>query len=612
MQRSFELNFPLQPNTVALLAAVCVAMSALILWYLLVRERADSRRLREHLSSFARTGLWPSRVVFRSSGANSLWQAMRLLGNVRDSSSESHDAFDQALLLGRQLAEASDLESSVASTLTRVLLEQMQPEGKAAAVMLRDRESAELRITHVQGLPLSRIETSLLMCFDSMESYDQEWGYRSASDGYSFDFKTFGLGLSLFVPLRERGELCGGVWIGFQTSASGLTADRMSFIRAMADHAAASFSAAKRAESRSEESEKERDFLLGLSHDIRSPGNRALYAVRDLLETETDSLTKIHRERLSVVEHSIREQLELLGDMVKLSSLRNGILDANPSAVSVYPFLASALASHSAIADSKGLVLRTVCNPNVFAMVDPKQFRRILSNLLSNAIKYTEHGEIELSCEVQDSVVKISICDTGRGVPSALRSSLFDPFSREEKDGSGMGIGLALTKSLAELNKGTLEYAPRQDGGSRFTLSLPYAVHSDSLLSSKLLPEQYPIHCLLIIDDDIGACRSSARVLSTLARVTLPAHSVAEARQILHIHRPDVVVSDFHLLDGTLLDVEDAIEDDALLIVLSGDSSEILKPRLRGRRNTVFFEKPVSADELREVIGGGKRFAKVA
>ncbi len=594
-----------------LLAVSTLAISSLVLWLLRSKLRAEVTSLQSTLRSFARTGVWPQRVTFADQNVHALWQTVRLLGSPRLGVNDSRAAYEQALLLGRQLAEASDLKSSVASTLLRVLLEQVQPEGRAAAVMLREKESGTISIIEVQGVPQRRIEASLLMCFDTLHSEDT-WGYRSIEDGLSFDFNTFGIGLSLFVPLKEFDEVCGGVWIGFHPVAGGVSAQRMSMLRAMTDHAAASFAAAKRAELRSEDSERERDFLIGLSHDIRSPGNRALYALHDFLEVEGEVLAEEQRKRLGVVEGAIREQLELLGDMVRLSSLRNGVLEANPAAVSVYPFLADVVASYSSLSEAKGLVLRTVCSPNIFAKVDQKHLKRILSNLLSNAIAYTDEGEVEILCENDKRGIRISVSDTGRGVSTELRRQLFEPFTRQTRDGDGLGLGLALTKSLVELNNGTLEYSPRAEGGSIFTVLLPAEPNPEAFLSSRLLPEQYSAQCLLVLDDDKAASRSTARALSPLARVTLSAHSVEEARQFLHLHKPDVIVSDFHFLDGTLVDIEDAIEDETLLLVLSGQSSAGLRRRLRVRKNTVFFEKPVSANELRDVISGGNRFAKVA
>lgn len=588
-----------------------LSFAALSLFALLWGLRADLEELRKALRCFARSGNWPSGVTFRDARSDSVYQKTRLLASPRVNDIETREAFDQTLLLGRQLAEASDLQSSVASALLRVLIEQMRPEAQAAAVMLIDQESGDPLLLHALGVPENRIETGLLMCFDQVRG-GNSWGYKSAKEGSTFDFNTFGLGLSLFVPLKEGEEVLGSVWIGFSSKAGGLSAQRMNVMRAVADQAAASFAAAKRAELRSEDSERERDYLIALSHDIRSPGNRALYALHDFLEVEGEVLAEEQRTRLSVIEASIREQLELLGDMLRLSSLRNGVLEANPSPVSVYPFLADVVTNYRSLADAKSLVLRTICSPDTFVKVDQKHLRRILANLLSNAIAYTEQGEIEILCEEEKRGIKIAVSDTGVGVSRELRRELFEPFTRQTRDGEGLGLGLAVTKSLVELNGGSLEYNPREGGGSVFTVILPAEPNAEAYLQATLLPEEYAVQCLLVLDDDHAASRSTARALSPLARVTLSAHSVEEARQFLNLHKPDVIVSDFHFLDGTLVDIEDAIEEESLLLVLSGQSSVGLRRKLRARKNTVFFEKPVSASELRGVISGGNKFAKVA
>src|SRR5690606_5274290 len=98
---------------------------------------------------------------------------------------------------------------------------------------------------------------------------------------------------------------------------------------------------------------------------------------------------------------------------------------------------------------SKGLA-------SVEVYIDPRHLRRIVSNLVSNALKYTEKGEIELLLDVKDEKVHLTVKDTGIGIPNEKQHLLFQEFQRFEnaKNVQGIGLGLAVCKSLAELNGG--------------------------------------------------------------------------------------------------------------------------------------------------------------
>jgi CheY-like chemotaxis protein len=236
----------------------------------------------------------------------------------------------------------------------------------------------------------------------------------------------------------------------------------------------------------------------------------------------------------------------------------------------------------------------------------------MLDNLLSNAIKYTEVGEVEVSCLLVAGLIEIRMSDTGIGVPPEMQASLFDEFKRGKDAGNGVGLGLALTKALAELNDGSVHYVPSTQSGSIFSLRLPAVGTTDHVFSSKLFRDVYPVHTLLVIDDDPAACRSTARTLSDLARVVAPAHSIEEARSALVSFQAEVIVSDYHLNDGTLRDLLPMIPDSTLLIVVSGEPIENIRRELCVRKNTILFQKPAEVVEIRAVIAGDEWGKKVA
>lgn len=112
-------------------------------------------------------------------------------------------------------------------------------------------------------------------------------------------------------------------------------------------------------------------------------------------------------------------------------------------------------------------------------MADPRRLRQIILNLLGNAVKYNrDAGQVLLRVSGIDGLTRIEVEDTGVGIPPTMRDQLFEAFNRMGREAStieGSGLGLALSRRLAELMGGTLEYAPAEGGGSIFTLTLPSA-----------------------------------------------------------------------------------------------------------------------------------------
>ena len=115
--------------------------------------------------------------------------------------------------------------------------------------------------------------------------------------------------------------------------------------------------------------------------------------------------------------------------------------------------------------------------PALAGRFDFVQSLRVLGNLLGNAVRYTPPGSpVELSVHREGGALVFAVADRGPGVPVAERDRIFEPFYRPAgapADGGGAGLGLAIARRLAELQGGTLEYAPRSGGGSRFVLRLP-------------------------------------------------------------------------------------------------------------------------------------------
>lgn len=609
-------------DTTAVLAGILILWAAVTLLYLFVRQQRELKALRDALRVFSREGRGPRRVRFQSAMISSIWRAI-LAQPVRERSlTVSGEAFTDALSLSTELAKSASEVQQAAEAVGELLRTRVGPDVMAVSVLVRERNDEGARVVYSSGVPLARIEGSLLISFDALIDANTEsaWGYQDATQGTFSDFSVFGISRSLFVPLRNEDAVCGAIWLGFRTGALGLTPERKRFLLALTEHAAASFYAAQQAEARSEESRRERDFLLGMSHDLRAPSNRALLAIREILEEEhstSDSPvnnspindSSVRGERLREVEQSILEQLELLGDVLEFAKTRKGFLRAEKEVFDIAAALKRIAQRHVVDAERKGITLRVRAAAASGVEADPVQIRRVLDNLVSNAIKYSDGGVVELCVEREESLIRVLVLDEGRGVADGDRASLFDEFSvgEEGRRSGGIGLGLALSRALAKLNGASVFYRPREERGSVFGVCLNAV--SDEVLSlsegGRALTSELPAYQhALVADDHSASCRMTIRYLKDAVIRCTPASSSRELLALAQQVSPDLIVTDWHFADGSLGEVIEDLPPLRTLVIVSGRARIPELPKKLAIERVCVLQKPLVREQLIEALGG--------
>lgn len=341
--------------------------------------------------------------------------------------------------------------------------------------------------------------------------------------------------------------------------------------------------AATRAAEREKEHEREMNrmnmtFFSNISHEFRTPLTMIAGPVDEL--ARSDRLEPEDAQRLSIVRHSVRRMLSLVNQLMDINKLENDSLGLRVCKADLIPVLEHSLELFRLNAQSLGLTLeeRGLEYP-LLTWLDEDKVQKIVGNLLSNAVKFTPRGGV-VSLEVDQEVredgrrwVRISVRDTGPGIPEEERERIFDRYYQldDRKKGKinyGTGIGLFYARSLADIHHGTLTVSGRKGGpGSEFTLLLPmeesaYA-ESERILSEPSVNGDYPMETipavleavpapadpesalpvLLVVDDDPEVVRYLTVLFSGAYRV-LSAFSADEALTLALDRGPDLVLSD--------------------------------------------------------------------
>ncbi|WKB52259.1 ATP-binding protein [Eleftheria terrae] len=222
------------------------------------------------------------------------------------------------------------------------------------------------------------------------------------------------------------------------------------------------------------------EFLANMSHEIRTPMNGVMGLVDLTLETP---LTETQRRYLTLVKSSSTSLLNIINDILDLSRIEAGRMRVEQLTFEVRRLFQEAVAPLEPRAQEKGLQFNLLIAPDVPAQIvaDPLRLRQILVNLVGNAIKFTRQGRIDISAwpEGQGGAAVLHLCvaDTGVGIAADKLERIFESFTQADnsttREFGGTGLGLTISRRLAEAMGGRLWAESEAGQGSRFHLTLP-------------------------------------------------------------------------------------------------------------------------------------------
>jgi len=351
------------------------------------------------------------------------------------------------------------------------------------------------------------------------------------------------------------------------------------------------------------------EFLAVLAHELRNPLAPIVNSLGVLKLLLGDAPDPGVRRAEEAIERQTRHLTRLVDDLLDLSRINSGKIELRTERLRLNDIVSQAVALAQPSIEQRRHELRVhLLESGGEVVADAVRLAQVLSNLLNNAARYTEPGGvIELTCAQDETHARVTVRDSGRGIPPELLDKVFDMFVQEQSGGGGLGIGLSLVRSLVRLHGGTVTVA--SDGlnrGSAFTIELPRAGTQQSLQPSELpspLPPALPRR-VVVVDDNQDVRETLGELLRGWGHEVVLAADGAEGVDRILEFRPDVALVDLGLpvLDGygVALAVRAAQRDAprTRLIAVSGFGRDADKQRALESGFDMHLVKPAAAEAL--------------
>jgi signal transduction histidine kinase len=429
----------------------------------------------------------------------------------------------------------------------------------------------------------------------------------------------FGYRSVLAVPLRREQRIFGGLVVS-RRQAGSFSAEIVNLLQTFA---AQSGLAIHNARLFRETEEKSRQlelanlarsrFLAAASHDLRQPLHTlSLYSAALKLHASDGAIGEI----ASHINKALASLSALVDSLLDISKLDAGAVQPEPQSVSLRTLIERIEADYRPLANGKGLQFHVLA-PDILVETDPVLLERLVRNLVDNAFKYTAAGNVTLAAERDEREARVSVRDTGPGIPVPERERIFEEFyqiGNPERDRvQGLGLGLAIVQRLAHLLGLELTLESEPGRGSTFTVTVPPATERRASPRAPAAQDQAAPRMLdgariLVIDDESDVRAGMRALLEHLGCRVSVCSGYADAERMLdHDGLEDVhlIVSDFRLRRhesgiDTVRRLRERLGNVPALLV-SGDTAP---ERLREAQSSglPLLHKPVSADKLMEAM----------
>ena len=348
-------------------------------------------------------------------------------------------------------------------------------------------------------------------------------------------------------------------------------------------------------------------FLAAASHDLRQPV-QALSLLNGALRRTVKDARAL--EMIESQEHSLTAMTNLLNSLLDISRLDAGAVTPEIEEFPMQRLIDRLSAEFARQAKHKGLEFESIACKSIVRS-DPNLLSEVIQNLVGNAIRYTDKGKVWLRCTERDGQCCVEVEDTGVGISKDQQEAIFTEFHQIRSPGGnkeGFGLGLAIVKRLTDLLEHSVNVDSDPGKGSCFTVSLPAiggsrksAGESDE---SHAVVAEAASGVIILIEDDVNVANAWGLLLEAEGYKVATAASATEARALVkHLDEaPSLIISDFHLLDGStgveaVTDIRGHYGMNIPAFIVSGDTSKVVKDA-RPVDNSTLMSKPVNTARL--------------
>jgi signal transduction histidine kinase/ActR/RegA family two-component response regulator len=364
------------------------------------------------------------------------------------------------------------------------------------------------------------------------------------------------------APIRQKEPIgaLGAYWAVHHQA----TQQELDVLQALGDSAAMALANIRLIEQMEQASRRKDEFLSMLAHELRNP----LAPLRNALELiqQNDGDREALDSARSMMQRQLKHLARIIDDLLDMARVRSGKILLRPERLDLVGIIRQSAEDRRGVLESSGLRLQVdVPQSPVYARCDATRMTQVLDSLLDNARKFTRAGgEITLRLEVdsQRRRARVSILDTGIGIPPELLARIFDVFEQADQKldraGGGLGLGLPLAKGLLELHGGSIHAVSRGIGhGAEFSFylpceQLPAAQENPPAPPS---PTQRPALRVLVVEDNRDAADSLRLLLKLSGYDAHVAYTGTAGRDAALQLRPQVILCDIGLpeMDGYAL-----------------------------------------------------------
>lgn len=348
-------------------------------------------------------------------------------------------------------------------------------------------------------------------------------------------------------------------------------------------------------------------FLSRMSHELRTPLN-AILGFAQLLSM--DSLTSDQAESVAQIRVGGNHLLELINEILDISRIEAGRMALSLEPVRCADVVTEAVELVGTLADTSDVSIHADAGDG-WLFADRQRVIQILINLLGNAIKYAGGGaQVEVRCEPG----RISVSDDGPGIRAQDQERIFNAFERLGAEGRGIegtGVGLTLSRGLAEAMGGGVEVVSEPGLGATFTLVLPTAeapIAPEVPSSAGALVGRPRALQVVCVEDHVANALLIQRICARREQVSLSvARTGREGLELARRCRPGLLLVDLHLPDMSGVEVVAAVRDElseTRIVVITADATAAAREAAHRAGADGFLSKPVDVDQVLELLDG--------